>query len=106
VIDEEFVDENPCSGLNHTITVTGTAFIHQSSNLIRFQRTVNTSSGFEGGGTATFVARGDLEKFTLNDMLRNEAGQQIRAHFTGLFDISADPPTVRVAQGAVTCVKS
>lgn len=105
-IFEEFVDINPCSGLNHTITVTGTAWIHENAKVVRFQRTINTSSGFVGRGTLTFVTTGDLEKITLNDMLRHPSGAQIRAHFTGLFDISTTPPTVRVAQGAVTCVKS
>jgi hypothetical protein len=105
-IFEEFVDVNPCSGLNHTVTITGTVWIHENAKVIRFQRTVNTSSGFVGRGTLTFVATGDLEKITLNDMLRHESGAQIRAHFTGLFDISTTPPTVRVARGAVSCVKS
>jgi hypothetical protein len=107
-IFEEFVGLNPCSGLDHTVTITGTAWIHehQGRQVIRFDRTISTGSGFQGRGTVTFVSNGNIEKISLNDMLTHESGARIRAHFVGVFDLSTSPATVRVSRGAVTCVRS
>jgi hypothetical protein len=105
---EVFVDLNPCSGLDHTVTVTGTAWIHdhQGRQVIRFDRTISTSSGFQGRGTVTFVSNGNIEKISVNDMLTHESGARIRPHFVGVFDLLTVPATVRVFRGTVTCVRS
>ena len=105
---EQFVDVNPCSGLDHTVTVTGTAWIHEhhGRQVIRFDRTISTSSGFQGRGTLTFVANGNIERIALNDILTHESGARIRAHFIGVFDLSTSPATVRVSKGTITCVGS
>ena len=107
-IFEEFLDLNPCSRLDHTVTITGTAWIHDhhGRQVIRFDRTSSTSSGFHGRGTVTFVSNGNIEKISLNDMLIDESGARIRPHFIGVFDLSTVPATVRVSRGAVTCVRS
>jgi hypothetical protein len=104
-----FDDVNPCTGLVHTITVRGTARIVEQKGVtvVHSQRTITTSSGFTGRGTETDVDNGNIFKFTLNDMLTNQAGDRIRAHLVLVLDLSTDPPTVRVMQGTfngVLCI--
>ncbi len=100
----QFDDLNPCSGLVHTVTFTGTAWIQELDGrvVIREQRTITTSSGFEGRGTDTFVDNGNIQTFRLDDMLTNESGDRIRAHGLMVFDLST--LTVHVEKFAVTCV--
>ncbi len=102
----QFDDLNPCSGLIHTVTFTGTAWIHEHNGrvVVRSQRTITTSSGFEGRGTDTFVDNGNIQKVTLNDMLTHPSGDRIRARFALVIDLSTTPPTVQVFNRSVTCV--
>jgi hypothetical protein len=102
----EFDDVNPCSGLVHTVTITGTARIveHDGRTVVHSQVTVTTSSGFEGRGTETDVNNGNIQTLTLNHMLTNGSGDRIRAHFVLILDVSTTPPTVRATTGSVTCV--
>ncbi len=97
----QFDDVNPCSGLVHTVTITGTAWIQDLDGqlVVREERTVTTSSGFAGRGTDVFVDNGTTQKFTLNDMLTNQFGARIRAHLVLVIDLSTTPPTVRVSKG-------
>ncbi|MFL5496504.1 MAG: hypothetical protein ACJ8DC_19115 [Gemmatimonadales bacterium] len=97
----QFEDVNPCSGLVITVTFTGTARIveHNGHVVVHERRTISTSDGFEGRGTDTFVDNGNIQKFTLNDMLTNESGDRIRAHLLLVIDLSTTPPTVRVMKG-------
>jgi hypothetical protein len=104
-IDAQFVDLNPCSGEDHTVMFKGTAWIHELPGgqvVGHAERTVTTSSGFEGRGTDTFVFNGQILKHTGNDLLRHESGDQIRARFTFVLDLSTS--TIRVDKGEVTCV--
>jgi hypothetical protein len=103
-IFEQFDDVNPCSGLIHTVTFTGTAWVHEHNGrfIVRAQRTITTSSGFEGRGTDTFVGNGSVFKVTLNDMLTHPSGDRIRPHFVLVVDVSTE--TVRVLKGSLTCV--
>jgi hypothetical protein len=100
-----FEDLNPCSGEVHTVTLSGTERVieHDGRVVVHGKRTVTTSSGFAGRGTHSFIANGNVEKFTLNDILRHPSGAQIRAHLTLVFDLRTS--TVRVERGAVTCVR-
>lgn len=98
----QFAGLNPCSGLPHTVTVTGTAWIHELPGgqvVIHLQKTITTSSGFEGRGTSTIVVNGNIRKFTLNDMLTHPSGDRIRAHLVLVVDLTTSPPTVLVRQG-------
>lgn len=98
----QFEGRNPCSGLPHTVTFTGTAWIHELPGgqvVVHFQRTITTSSGFEGRGTATNVVNGNILKSTLNDMLTHPSGDRIRAHLVLVIDLTSTPPTVRVRHG-------
>jgi hypothetical protein len=105
----QFEFGNPCTGLVHTITVTGTARIHEHDGrvVVHEQHTLTTSDGFQGRGTATIVDNGNIQALTLNDMLTNDSGDRIRAHLLLVLDLSTTPPTVRVMKGTfdeVICV--
>ncbi len=99
-----FDDINPCGGPDHTVTISGTSWVHVHNGRIVFhsERTITTSTGFEGHGTDSYVLNGETEKFTLNDILTDESGDRIRAHFVFVFDIST--LTVRVEGGFLTCL--
>ncbi len=100
----QFDDVNPCSGLVHTITVTGTAWTKELDGrlVVREQTTITTSSGFEGRGTDTFVDNGGIQKFSYDAMLANASGDRIRAHSILVVDLSAG--TVQVFKITLTCV--
>ena len=104
---EVFDDVNPCTGDIHTVTIaiTVAGHFHNGRFVGNGERTITTSpTGFVGRGTDSVVDNGEVFKLTLNDMLENEAGDQIRAHFVLLLDLSTDPPTEQVVQGALDCV--
>lgn len=101
-IFSQFEGSNPCSGLPQTVTFTGTAWIHELPDgrvVVRTQRAITTSAGFQGRGTSTVVDNGNILKFTLNDMLTHPSGDRIRAHLVLVVDLTTTPPTVRVRQG-------
>jgi hypothetical protein len=103
--EETFEDVNPCTGLTHTVTITGTIFEHSHDGRIVVinRRTITTDpTGFVGHGVVSFVANGQVERFSLTDILANPAGDRIRAHFVGVLDLSTD--TVRVEKGELTCL--
>lgn len=101
---DEFDDVNPCTGDIHTVTVTGTLWIHEHDGrfVINGERTITTSSGFLGRGNTSFVSNGGVEKITLNDILKHESGDKIRARFVIVTDLSTS--TIRAITGALTCV--
>ncbi len=99
-----FEDLNPCSGVVHTVTMTGTLRVHEHDGRVvgHSEFTLTTSSGFVGRGTETFVANGNVVKFTINAMLTNDSGDRIRAHVVQVVDLSTS--TVRVLKGSLTCL--
>jgi hypothetical protein len=101
-----FNDVNPCSGLIHTVTLTGFRSIHEHDGrfVIRIKRTITTSSGFVGRGGDTFVANGNIEKVSINDMLTNESGDRIRAHLVIVTDASTG--LGKAVSRSLTCLRS
>jgi len=99
-----FDDVNPCGGPDHTVTISGTSWVHDHNGkiVVRSERTITTSSGFVGRGTDSFVANGQTVTEKLNDVLTHESGERIRAHFILVFDVSTS--TVRAFSGTLTCV--
>jgi hypothetical protein len=96
---------NPCTGLIHTVTITGTTFVHDHDGRIvaNSQRTITTSpTGFVGHGTDSYVLNGQVEMFRLSDVLTNSAGDRIRARFAIVVDLASG--TVRVQNGKLTCL--
>ena len=100
-----FEDVNPCTGLIHTVTIAGTAFVHDHDGRIvaHSERTITTSpTGFVGHGTDSYVLNGQVEMFRLADILTNPAGDRIRARFVIVVDLSSG--TVKVVTGELTCL--
>jgi hypothetical protein len=101
-LHDVFVDVDPCTGLEHTVEVTGTFFRHNHANgsTYRAPRTITTSSGYVGPGVEVSV---DHERiFTLNDVLANPNGNRIRAHVVVVRD--ADFTMVRVERFRLECI--
>jgi hypothetical protein len=100
-----FDDVNPCTGGMHTVTISGSTFVHVHGDRVvaRSERTIATSpTGFVGRGTDTFVDNGRVLVFRLADILTNPSGDRIRARFVMVLDLSAG--TVRVEKGELTCL--
>jgi hypothetical protein len=100
-----FDDVNPCTGLIHTVTITGTSSVHDHDGRIvaHSERTITTSpTGFVGHGTDSYVLNGQVEMFRLGDILTNPSGDRIRARFVIVVDLSTG--TVRVEKGELTCL--
>lgn len=100
-----FDDVNPCTGDTHTVTIAGTAFVHDHDGRIVAvsERTITTSpTGFVGHGTDSYVLNGQVEMFRLTDILTSPSGDRIRARFVIVFDLSTG--TVRVEKGELTCL--
>lgn len=102
---DTFVDVNPCTGLDHTVTIVLT--ISEQSDGERAvehaQRTITTEpTGFFGRGTHSFLDNGQIAKFNSTDILTNAAGDRIRARNV----IVVDPTTgtFRVDKSELTCL--
>ena len=103
-IFDVFDDVNPCTGAMHTVTVTGTARLHDHDGrlVVHVERVVSTSTGFEGRGAQAFIDNGQIIRLALNDVLVHPDGSRIRAHANLLIDVATSE--VRVARGRVVCV--
>ena len=99
---DTFIDENPCTGLDHTVTISATFFVHSHDGGVVGDRTLSTSSGFFGQGTSSFVENGQIEMFRSTDLLTNESGDRIRAKVLFVDDLSTE--TVRVDTFDLTCL--
>lgn len=101
---DTFPDVNPCTGLIHTVTIDHTIFQHDHDGRVieHGVSSVTTSTGFEGGGTTTFVETEGALVFRLVDVLTDEAGSRIMASVVFVLD----PMTgaVRVELGDLTCI--
>ena len=99
---EVFTGINPCTGLEHTITVTGTFFrhFHGDQELYHLARTITTSSGFFGRGTEVGILHDRI--FVVNDLLTNDAtGERMRVHLVGIHDASGE---FRFFRAAIECL--
>jgi hypothetical protein len=99
---ESFVDVNPCTGVEHTVTVTGTFYVYERGVhglSHRLDRTITTSSGFSGQGTEI---SGDHDRiFLIHDVLTNDAGEHILAQVVFVLDAQGTP---RVDRFDVSCM--
>jgi hypothetical protein len=91
----EFVDVNPCTGLEHTVTIDSTIY-EPVNGVSRSVSTITTSSGFSGTSAAEISVFHEAFSI-LNDMLSNPAtGERIRVHAVLIDD--------RVADVSFTCI--
>ena len=99
-----FDDVNPCTGDIHTVTISGTTYVHEHDGRIvaHSERTITTSpTGFLGHGRDSYVLNGQVEMFRLTDILTSPSGDRIRAGHVIVFDVATgevkafagDPPT-------------
>ena len=102
---DTFVDVNPCTGFDHTVTfaLTVSEHTHDERVVVKGKRTVTTEpTGFVGRGTFSLVDNGQIAKFTNTDILTNSAGDRIRARNVIVVDLSTE--TFRVEKGELTCL--
>jgi len=108
-IFDQFDHTNPCTGLSHIITITGTGWWqeHNNNGVLRVNTTTTTSDGFEGRGNTRHVEalNGGIWKETIHDMLTHPSGAKFRVHLVSLWDFRNWPPTLRLDIGGTTCVR-
>jgi hypothetical protein len=100
---QQFTDLNPCTGLVHTITVTGTLYVQDNNGafVLRVDRSISTSSGYEGSGRFTSATNSDVMVVMLGDRLVSGSGSVIDAGFHFVVDLSDG--SVKQFKGGVTC---
>ncbi len=102
---ESFVDADPCTEQLHTVAVDVVFWVHEHGDRVvaRGDRNLQTSSGYSGRGTSSFVFNGQVEVFRLTDILSREDGHRLRATVVFVLDLTSD--TVRVDRFELTCVR-
>jgi hypothetical protein len=96
-----FVDVNPCTGLDHTVTIDVTAYSTVPNHTSHAMHAITTTSGFIGRGEEVGVF--DDNTFLANDILFNpETGQRIHAQLI----VVANPATgeLQVFRQTLTCI--
>jgi hypothetical protein len=101
---EQFDYVDPCSGLDMVVTITGTAYLitKDGRQVFRIDRTISTSTGFQGTGTSTDMYTGRIESLVSDDVLAIGSGQRFRVHFTFVADWGTN--TIRVDKGGAVCL--
>ena len=100
-----FDDLNPCTGEMHTVTISGTTYVHDHDGraVAYSQRTITMSpSGFVGHGTDTFVLNSQVSLWRLSDLATNPSGERIRVRYTGVVDASTG--ITKAESFAFTCL--
>jgi hypothetical protein len=103
--EEVFADVNPCTGDIMTVTIAVTDFVHFHDGriVVRSERTITTSDGSVGHGTASLVDNGQVIRFGMTDIMTNASGgYHFRAR--GLFVLDISTGTVRVERFELTCL--
>jgi hypothetical protein len=98
---DSFVGVNPCTGLEETVTVTGTFYVYERGVhglSHRLPHTVTTSGGFNGAGIEVSVDHDTV--FVIRDVLTNDAGQKTFAQLVVVHDADG---TLRVERFELRC---
>lgn len=105
-LEETFIDVDPCTGLEHEVTVDVTfhVHIHDDNVVARGVRSLSTTLGYTGGGTSSYVWNGNVEMFRLTDVLTDGSGNRITARVVFLADLKTE--TIRVDEFELTCLGS
>ena len=103
--EEVFDDVNPCTGDTMTVTIAITDFVHFHDGrvVVHAERTITTSDGSVGHGTASFVGNDQIVKQRFTDIMTNTSGGY---HFraSGVFVLDLKTDTVRVERFELTCL--
>src|SRR2546427_12291190 len=75
---QQFTAPNPCMGVNETVTVAGTLYLldNEGGTVAIVDRSISTTSGYEGSGTSTSVVNSQVQKLSLRDVLTNGSGSR------------------------------
>lgn len=104
-----FPGVDACTGEPHTVTISGIIWLHRLPNgdqVVRWDRTITTDTGYEGHGVRTVVNNGNVFKLTNNDVVSHPDGRKFLAHGVMVVDLTTAPPTARVSMGGFTCISS
>jgi hypothetical protein len=103
---EQFVDIDPCTGLEHevTINVTFSVHLHDDRTVASGVHELSTTLGYAGRGNSSYVWNGNVEVFRVTDLLTNDSGDTIRARVVFVGDLKNE--TVRLDKFALECVGS
>jgi hypothetical protein len=102
---DTFTDVNPCTGLEHEITINleGSIHEHQNNMVVKAQRSGSADDGSTMiAGTDTFVVNKGGERGTFFDQWRNPAGYKYMVHGNYLFN--ANKGEVLVLSVTLTCI--
>jgi hypothetical protein len=100
-----FTDVNPCTGLEHEITLNFDVSIHAHANnlVVTAQRSGSTDSGDTMiAGTETFVANTGGERATFVDQWRNPSGYKYMVR--GNFMFNANTGELQFDTFGITCM--
>ena len=86
-----FTDVNPCSGVDHEVTIDVVVSIHEHRNSVvaHADRSGTTDSGFTMiAGTESFVANGNVERGAFTDQWRHPDGSKFVAQGQFVFNLN------------------
>jgi len=106
----EFPAVNPCTGLGHIVTWTGTGWFqpHPNNAVLRFQFAIATTDGYAGSGNDVWMGTdgrpGDVLKRTVNTLLTHPSGSRLMVHLVMVIDFKNSPPIAHVDRLEPICV--
>ena len=102
-----FTDVNPCTGVDHELTIEFVVSIHEHQNnfVVHLDRSGTTDSGFTMiAGTDSFVANANVEREALTDQWRHPDGSKFVAQ--GQFVLNLNQGEVLVNHGSLRCLSN
>ena len=102
---------NPCTGLDHIVTITGTLWVqeHPNNRTIRWRGKITTDDGFTSNYVETWTGSdifgpGDVSNHTMNIIVKRPPDSKYRVHLVWIADFKPEPPIVRVDRYSLTCL--
>ena len=101
-----FTDVNPCSGLDHEVTIDSEIRLHQHQDrvVVHVRRTGSTDSGYVmEHGVLSFQDNGKVVTQSFSDNWKRADGSKFKAQGTFVLDLSTN--TVQVDRFSLRCIK-
>jgi hypothetical protein len=102
---------NPCTGLDHITTITGTVWIqeHPNNRTIRWRGTITTDDGYTGNFVETWTGSnifgpGGVSNHTMNVIVKRPPDFMYRVSLVWIMDEKPEPDIVRVDLFNLTCL--
>jgi hypothetical protein len=102
-----FTDVNPCTGVDHEVTIDFVVSIHehQNNSVVHLDRSGTTDSGFTMiAGTSSFVANANVERGALTDQWRHPDGSKFVAQ--GQFVFNLNQSELLVDNSSLRCLSN